>query len=114
MLERCQSIEETQALMRDLLKHTDECKEFYAAKRTQEQAPPIIKKAGHAVVLAKSSGYYHYHLGDYTEFRLVICGLHDRGRPLAFLTDAEREAIGSKISDGLRRYHASKHLHIVP
>ena len=192
---RCQSIEETQSLMRDLLKHADECREFYATKQTQEQAPPIIKKAGHAVVLAKSSDYYHYHLGDYTEFRLVICGLHDsylhipvwemitnkryepretsvalsspdflrirctqyghnilvgalingdatalsvlkhihprtqrrlrqeareiqhnryRGRPLAFLTDAEREAIGSKISEGLKRYHASKHLQVVP
>ena len=37
-----------------------------------------------------------------------------RGRPLAFLTDAEREAIGSKMSEGLKRYHASKYLHIVP
>lgn len=186
---RCSSVEETQALMRDLLKHADECKTFYETKQLQDKAPSLIKKAAHAVVLAKSSDYYHYHLGDYTEFRLVICGLHDsylhlpvwetrtntryepretsialtspdfprirctqfghnilvgaivngdatalaflkqlhprtqrrlrqearevqhnryRGRPLAFLTDAEREAIGSKISEGLRRYHASK------
>ena len=33
-----------------------------------------------------------------------------RGRPLAFLTDAERREIGSKISEGLKRYHAQKHV----
>ncbi len=35
---------------------------------------------------------------------------HDRyrGRPLAFLTDAERREIGSKISAGLKRYHQNK------
>ncbi len=143
------------------------------------------------MVLARSSDYYHYHLADHPDFKLVICGLHDsylhlpvwemrtnrrydvretavaiaspdfdrlrhtqfghnilvgalacgdhaalaflgtlpprtqnrmrreveqlqerryRGRPLAFLTEAERREIGSKISDGLRRYHQHKRL----
>ncbi len=31
-----------------------------------------------------------------------------RGRPLAFLTEAERREIGSKISEGLRRYHQQR------
>lgn len=31
-----------------------------------------------------------------------------RGRPLAFLTDAERAEIGRKISEGLKRYHTQK------
>lgn len=33
---------------------------------------------------------------------------HYRGRPMAFLTEAERQEIGGKISDGLRRYHAQR------
>jgi hypothetical protein len=146
------------------------------------------------VVLARSHDYYHYHLEDHPEFRLVICGLHDsylhlpvwemrtnrrykarqtavpitsadferlrctqfghsillaayaqgnldaialverlpprtqsrlrrerdelqeqhyRGRPLAFLTEAERRDIGGKISEGLRRYHERKHLNAI-
>lgn len=31
-----------------------------------------------------------------------------RGRPLAFLNEAERRAVGHKISAGLRRFHAQK------
>jgi hypothetical protein len=33
---------------------------------------------------------------------------HYRGRPMAFLTDAKRQEIGCKISDGLKRYHATR------
>jgi hypothetical protein len=33
---------------------------------------------------------------------------HYRGRPMAFLTEAERQAIGGKISEGLKRYHAGR------
>ncbi len=33
-----------------------------------------------------------------------------RGRPLAFLTEAKRQEIGSKISAGLRRYHEQRRL----
>jgi hypothetical protein len=191
---RCQSPEETQALMRTLLTQAEECAAYYGRKQTPDQAPALIAKARHAVVLARSSDYYHYHLSDHTELRLVICGLHDsylhlpvwetrsnqryaprmtavsltspefrrlrctqfghtillcalinddpaaltfkktlprstqtritrevqdlqekqyRGRPLAFLTDAERREIGQKISEGLRRYHAQKRVHAV-
>ncbi len=188
---RCTSPEETQSTMHDLLKHADECAAFYATKQTPEKAPAIIRKARHAVVLARSSDYYHYHLADHPALRLVVCGLHDsylqlpvwemrtnqrydvretavplaspdferlrctqfghtilvgallngneialsfletlplrtqsrirreaeemqetryRGRPLAFLTEAERREIGGKISEGLRRYHEQKRL----
>ena len=188
---RCQDAKETQATMRDLLRHVSECEAFYATKQTPDKAPAILARARHAVVLARSSDYYRYHLADHTEFSLVICGLHDsylhlpvwemrtnwryearetavaisspdfarirytqfghhmlvgalingdttakaflaslpprtqsrikrevdeaqktryRGRPLAFLTEAERREIGSKISAGLRRYHAQRRL----
>jgi hypothetical protein len=36
-----------------------------------------------------------------------------RGRPLAFLTEAERREIGGKISEGLRRYHEQKRLQVL-
>src|SRR5260370_41397949 len=36
-----------------------------------------------------------------------------RGRPLAFLTERKRREIGSKISQGLRRYHQQKQLRVV-
>ncbi len=191
---RCKSPEETLALMQTLLEHADECAEFYAMKQLPEAAPSFLQKARHAVVLARSSDYYHYHLTDHTEFRLVICGIHDsslhmpvwemrtnqrydaratavsisspdfdrlrrtqfghnilvgalitgdqmattfkntlrprtrrrlekevqdlqdkryQGRPLSFLTDAERREIGSKISEGLRRYHDKKRLKVI-
>jgi hypothetical protein len=148
---------------------------------------PCLQRVRHAVVLARSSDYYRYHLTDHPAFRLVICGLHDsylhlvvwetstnrrynvretrlaiaapefarermtptghsillgallcgdrqalvflstlpertqrrikhdvrtlqqtryRGRPLAFLTAAQRAEVGSKISQGLHRYYA--------
>jgi hypothetical protein len=189
---RCTDAKETQATMHDLLAHASECAAFYGSRQTPEHAPALLAKARHAVVLARSSDYYHYHLADHTEFSLVVCGLHDsylhlpvwemrtnrrydpretamaltspdferlrctqfghsillaafaegdqaatalvkglpprtqsrlrrekdalqqtryRGRPLAFLTEAERQEIGSKISAGLRRYHAHKRLH---
>jgi len=183
---RCKDAKDTQATMRDLLTHASECEAFYSTKQTPDKAPAIIARARHAVVLAKSSDYYRYHLADHTEFSLVVCGLHDsylhlpvwemrtnrryetretaiaitspdfdrvrctqfghsiliaafaegdeaatafvkqlpprtqsrmnrekddlqrkryRGRPLAFLTEARRQEIGSKISEGLKRYY---------
>jgi hypothetical protein len=182
----CASPEDTQRTMRALLEVAEACAAFYTKKHTPEKAPAILTKTRHAVVLAKSSDYYHYHLADHPELGLVVCGLHDsylhlpvwemrtnqryipretaipiasegfdrirrtafghtvlvgalingdqtaltflrslpprtqrrirteveelqatryRGRPLAFLTEAERREIGSKISAGLRRYH---------
>jgi hypothetical protein len=185
-------------------KHLRECEDYYKklhayynqdTQSTQllkkPQAPAILAKARQAVVLAKSSDYYHYSLSkDQIGFFLVICGLHDsylhipcwemrtnkrygaretalgisspgftkarmtqfghnilvgalvngdktalafldtlrprtrrrirsevrflqerryQGRPLAFLTDAERQEIGNKISAGLKRYHSKGH-----
>lgn len=175
--------------MGDLLAHVEECAHYYEQKLTPDQAPELLKRARHAVVLARSSDYYHYHLEDQQHFKLVICDLHDsylhlpvwemrtnkrykpretavaittpefeplrrtqfghsilvaalakgdqaaitlveqlpvrtksrlhrekvalqetryRGRPLAFLTDAERREIGNKISMGLLRYYEQK------
>lgn len=192
---RCKSPEETQAKMRDLLAYAEECANHYARKHTADQAPTVLAKARHAVVLARSSDYYHYHLDDHADFALVVCGLHDsylqlpiwemrtnqrydarvtavsisspafnqvrctqfghtillgallnsdaaalafqktlkkstrtrirkevqelqesryRGRPLAFLTEAERREIGNKISEGLRGYHEQKRLSALP
>jgi hypothetical protein len=179
----------TQDMTNQLLQHAEECAVYYSSRQTPDQAPAILAKARQAVVLAKSSDYYHYHLEDHPEFKLVICGMHDsylhlpvwemrtnqrykaretaiaipspdfnrirctqfghsilvaayakgnqdaiafvdtlpprtqsrlkrekdklqdqryRGRPLAFLTEAEREEVGKKISAGLRRYHEQK------
>lgn len=199
---RCQTPEETATVMQQLIKHADICEDFYSRKielvedqdqtasnRTPEQAAcfALLKRARHAVILARSSDYYRYHLSDHEELRLVIAGLHDsylhipvwemrtnkrygsretalsltspdfdharctqfghnilvsalicgdqaalallkklpkrtqrriksevaelqekryQGRPLQFLTEAERAAIGQKISEGLKRYHA--------
>ncbi len=190
---RCKSPEEVQATMRDLLNHEEECAAFYGTKQTPDKAPTFLEKARQAVILAKSSDYYHYHLSDRPDFQLVVCGLHDsylhlpvwemrtntrykpritsvaisspsferisrtqfghniligalisgdpeasvffskhlqtwtqrritrkvqemqrlryRGRPLAFLNEAERREIGKKISEGLKRYHEQKRLH---
>lgn len=194
---KCKSSEEVQATMQDLLAHADECNAFYSAHLTPDKAPTILARARHAVVLSRSSDYYHYHLDSKTDIRLVACGLHDsylhlpvwemrtnkrygaretiidisspdferarktqvghsillgalhngdkvatsyleglkkrqersywriraevdamqdahyRGRPLAFMTDTERQEIGSKISAGLKKYHEQRRLHIV-
>ena len=59
--------------------YADSEKEAYQKldKVLQEHVPDFLKRARHAVVLARASEYYHYHLADRLEFRLVICGLHD-------------------------------------
>lgn len=190
---RCDSPEDAQKLTQNLVEHDKELEIFYQKRHTPEQAPAILsavikaKKLRSAVVLARSSEYDHYHLGERTKgIQLVICGLHDsyldvtvwetrtnkrykaretsvsitdpkfshlrctqfghniliaalargdqnaltfikdlpprtqsrlqcekdalqdmhyRGRPLAFLTEAERKEVGEKISEGLKRYH---------
>ncbi len=74
---RCASLEDAQKTMVLLLAHEEECKAYYASKQTPDKAPAFLEKAREAVVLAKSSDYYHYSLSNYPEFKLVICGLHD-------------------------------------
>ncbi len=93
---RCTSPEETQRTMRELLTKAEACAEFYGMQETPDPAPapgkpashaglhqtpdpvpPFLAKARHAVVLARSSDYYHYSLADYPELRLIVCGLHD-------------------------------------
>lgn len=189
---RCDSTEEAQRVHHQLLQHAEACEVYYLRKETPDHAPVVLteairsKRLRRAVVLARSSDYYHYRIDDRPDFRLVICGLHDsyllipcwetstnrryrpretavqmtdpgfdrirrtqvghtillaayakgdptaievvnrlpprtknrykrerdalqanhyQGRPLAFLTEAERREIGAKISAGLRRYY---------
>ena len=73
--------------MRVLASHNKEFEEFYTLKLPDEKAPTIKRdrqativvreRIRHAFVLAKSSDYYHYHLFDYSDFRLLIVGQHD-------------------------------------
>lgn len=74
---RCKSPEETVTTTRELLAIADECDTFYTERQTPDKAPALLARARPAVVLARSSDYYRYHLEDHPDFRLVICGLHD-------------------------------------
>lgn len=200
-LMRCKAPEQTQETMASLLTHADEIEAFFADKPLKKrgedywpifaqwliQKPACLKNAGEAVVLARSSDFWRYHLEDQPGLALVVAGQHDsylhlpvwetssnrryaprettlkigspeferarrsqqghntllsaiaagdqtalaylkrlpdrtrrrirqeadalqseryRGRPLAFHTESERQAIGAKISAGLIRYHA--------
>ncbi|GHO82992.1 hypothetical protein [Dictyobacter formicarum] len=198
---RCPSPEDAQKLQHLLDEHAEEYKTFYEHEVPLNDLPSQVKEVNEkkrsAVVLARSSDYYHYSLSDIAQLRVVICGLHNsylhlpvwetrtnrryrpketavaisspdfdqirrtqfghsilvgalykgdeaalsfmdglkkrsersywrikaevetlqdshyRGRPLAFLTEAERRAIGSKISASLKLYHEKKRLHLV-
>ncbi|GCE06133.1 hypothetical protein [Dictyobacter aurantiacus] len=74
---------ETLQKAEELLKHEREIAEYYRLRQTPDKAPAVIadaikaKKLRTAVVLAKSSEYYHYSLEDIPGLTLVICGLHD-------------------------------------
>src|SRR5215469_2000519 len=67
-------VKDTQAMANLLLEHAGECAAYYSGERTHDQTPARRSRARQAVVLAKSSDYYHYHLEDHAEFQLVICG----------------------------------------
>lgn len=67
---------------------------------------------------AKDSSNDQYKLPGRTRRRLIqevqeLQHKHYQGRPLAFLTEAERQERGAKISEGLKRYHAQRHLRVV-
>ncbi|GHO76142.1 hypothetical protein KSD_39130 [Ktedonobacter sp. SOSP1-85] len=63
--------------MEALLEQAEVCAAFYGASEAPKRVPEFLVRARQAVVLAKSSDYHYYHLSDYPDFRLVICGLHD-------------------------------------
>src|SRR5438045_7726845 len=73
---RCGSPEDAQKKMETLFAHAEECATYYGQKLPPDQAPAFLEKVRPAVVLARSSDYYHYHLADHPGFKLVICGLH--------------------------------------
>lgn len=93
-LRRCTSPEETQTTMSSFLAQSSEIETFFARKPTHSehdaqdawtrythwlaQRPACLKVAGEAVVLARSSDYWHYHLEeDRPTLALVVAGLHD-------------------------------------
>jgi hypothetical protein len=102
----CGSPREARDKMEELLAQAETCANFYALEdiptlelverqRAQlpegeeirlsplseliwRQRPPILRQAIHAVVLARSSDFHHYHLqDDEVQFKLVVCGQHD-------------------------------------
>ncbi|HYU71897.1 MAG TPA: hypothetical protein VEL31_04370 [Ktedonobacteraceae bacterium] len=74
---------DTQRMTQELLQHADDIATYYRERQTPDHAPTILataveaKKLRSAVVLAKSSDYYYYHIEDIPGFTLVICGLHN-------------------------------------
>ncbi len=89
---RCKSPEETQETMARLLALTSEIEAFFACKplynRNEDndwplytqwlkQKPASLKSAGEAVVLARSSDFWRYHLEDQPGLALVVVGQHD-------------------------------------
>lgn len=196
----CRTPEEAMKQQRQLDSQAEDYQVLYtrSARATlPEHVKQVQTRKRSAVVLARSSDYYRYHLSDIPALTRVICGLHDsyllmscwelrtnqiykarqtavsltdpqfdsirrtqfghrillgalhngdtdalafleglksrsersywriraevdvmqhdhyQGRPLAFLTEAERRAIGSKISAGLKQYHEKKRLRVV-
>jgi hypothetical protein len=84
---------EDAAILQDLLKQKqDMCQAFLSSRKPLNEAPPGLRGIRWAVVLARSSDYYHYHLADATtefegsaislDFKLVVCGLHDSCLPV--------------------------------
>jgi hypothetical protein len=83
---KCSTQEEAREAMRALAAHEKEFQDFYAEKLPDSEAPTIkhgklefvvSDRIRHALVLARSSDYYHYHLFDYADFRILIVGQHD-------------------------------------
>jgi len=91
---------DTQRKAEELLQHNDVIAKYYELRqpldlgddeqqqpgqeKPKQPAPPKIlaeaiqaKKLRTAVVLARSSDYYYYHVEDIPDITLVICGLHD-------------------------------------
>lgn len=84
---KCTSPDEAREAMRVLAAHDEEFKMFYEQKLSDDEAP-TIKREGktdlvvrerrrQAFVLARTSDYYHYHLSDFPDFRILIVGQHD-------------------------------------
>lgn len=87
-LVRCDSPEDTQSTMLRLLPAEQECTAFFARKPPEKDGwklynqwlasrPAMLKNAGEAVVLARSSDFWRYHLEDRPGLALVVCGIHD-------------------------------------
>ena len=76
-LVRIKSGEESRPQLQKILDaYAQEMERWQAGERAEE---PLLKRESvEAVILARSSDYYHYHLAEFaTAVRLIICGLHD-------------------------------------
>ena len=81
---RCGNPKDTAAKEEELAKQEALCRAYFG--KPTRPAPPLLAKAYEIVVLAKSSDFYRYHLGDelpgVPDFKLVACGLHDSYLPV--------------------------------
>jgi len=74
---------DTQRKVEELLQQEADIATYYQQRQIPDKAPKVLteaikaKRLRSAVVLAKSSDYYHYSLEDIPGLTLVICGLHD-------------------------------------
>lgn len=84
---RREPAEKVQEITQKMYEHADQCDAFFnqgdeagPKKPDDPEVADLLKRSKHAVVLARSSDYYYYHLDDKEdtgELGLVICGLHD-------------------------------------
>lgn len=78
---RCKSPEEAAARDKALLAVESDCTDFFAGSMMPDLAPPAMRGSAEAVVLAKSSDYWIYHLAERPALALVVCGFHDSYLP---------------------------------
>lgn len=85
---RREPAEKVQEITQKMYEHDAQCDAFFnqsdepeSKKITDDsEVAELLKRSKHAVVLARSSDYYYYHLDDKEDLGivgLVICGLHD-------------------------------------
>ena len=74
---RCKTPDETVSRSRALLDAASEIDAFFSSRPTPAQAPAIMRNAGEAVILARSSHYWRYRLETRPDLALVVCGIHD-------------------------------------
>lgn len=74
----CKSVEETATKQAELIRKEQACEAFLSSGESFELAPPFLQGMKQAIILGRSSDYYHYRIADSDEdFNLVIAGIHD-------------------------------------
>jgi hypothetical protein len=67
---------ETRLQVQALAQRYEQAMEAFLSGQAKER-PTLPREETKAVVLARSSDYYHYHLETRAQFDLIVCGLHD-------------------------------------